>query len=570
MKAKFKYLFILFFTGLVCFTFIACEDDDDNGNPRLFKPTDLSLNTQYDGFVAKWKVSFGAEGYQLEASLTEDFEEIDAIMNTDAQTLTTTFKKMKENVRYYVRLKGTRTDSNLDSKYIYGQVTTGTASSIFYPVNVDSISFSSALLTWRDVVDADHLGILNTSGENTVEVNQPVSQADNKAKKIRVSNLEHGASYKVTLYKGDESFGYTMFTVPARPTDMITLSVADKDNLQNILDNAAEGATILFAGTAPFDYSNKDITISKSVTLMGEPGVAKPKLYIKNLLIGGRSAGASINIGEVKLERLELSGYKLSGTSELTSSEPNACAVTCDFSQTKEVTLNKLTVNDCVIRNFANSFLELNDKLKTAGTKARFGEINVNRVLVYDMGRDKMSYPSFISITNKNDKNGFCKKYVIRNSTFHHLLRGIIEARVFTTIDGYSNPDVLVESCTFDVIGIKPEPGNLWYGTNTEITKSVFDFKATDVVTDIKVTINNCIWGEMTNEKISNQFFQGVTGTMNNSYMLAGSKAIISGGTLFMNAISGSADELFPKRASGIYEVGSTGAVKEVGDPRWK
>ena len=568
MKTNYKYFGLLIIAGLLMF-FAGC-DDDTLDEPRLFKPTNLSLSTEYNGFTASWKKTAGADGYKIEISVSSDFETIDAFIETDNNTLKAKFSDLLENQHYYVRLCGTRTDETLNSKYILGEITTNAAYSIFYPVNQDSISFSSVFLTWRDRVIADRIHVLKTSAGDTEAFDVPVNSDVLKNKQIKISGLTAGADYKVQLYNGKENFGYTVFSLPAIPENMITITPEEKGNLQNILNNAPEGATILFSGTGIFDYSTTDIIISKSVNLIGEPGTPKPLLYVKSFLIGGISQASSINVDNVSFTRLELSGYRLSGGVEFVEIEPNATTVSCDFRQTHEVNIGKIAVEDCIIRNYANSFIELNDKLKDAGTKARIGEINVNKALVYDMGRNKTNYPSFISITNKDDKNGHCRRYIIRNSTFHHLLRGIIEARVFGTIDGYINPEITIESCTFDKMGMKHVPTGEWWGANTEAAKNVFDCKVSDVTADIRVNITNCVWGELAVDKLSTSFVQGVTNNVVSSYMLTSTKNVINSGTTFFEGISVSVDELFPNRATNDYTIGVSGAVKNAGDPRWR
>lgn len=568
MKTTYKYisLFLISFSVLL---WQGCKEDEI-GEPRLFKPTDLSLSVKYNGFSATWKKTAGAEGYKIEASADESFETVDAVIKTDKETLKAEFTNLLENQHYYVRLCGTRTDSTLNSKYIYGEATTEAAYSIFFPVNQDSISFSGAVLTWRDKVAADKIHVEKTSGSEPEEFDVPVSQESVQNKRIRISNLKDGASYKVTLYNGEESYGYTVFSLPAIPEGMITITPAEKDNLQNILSDAPDGATILFRGNEPFDYSSKDIIISKSVSLMGEPGMPKPRLYMKNILIGGIAPATSVSIGDVSFIRIEFSGYKLAGGSvELMDSQPNEMLLSCHFTQTPEVNISKIIVEDCIIRNYTNSFIELNEKLKAAGSKARISEINVNKAIVYDMGRNKTNYPSFISITNKNDKNGYCRKYVIRNSTFHHLLRGIIEARVFGTIDGYIDPEITIESCTFDKMGMKHISGTEWWGTDNNAAKNVFDCKVSDITANIIVNITNCVWGELSIDKLSDKFVQGVTTNIVGSYMLSSSAQAISSGTLLFEKVSATPNELFPKRDVYDYSIGVSGNISNAGDPRW-
>ena len=142
-------------------------------------------------------------------------------------------------------------------------------------------------------------------------------------------------------------------------------------------------------------------------------------------------------------------------------------------------------------------------------------------------------------------------------------------ADVIAAASGYVDPEITVESCTFDRIGLKHIKDGEWWGTNTEAVKNVFDTKTSDVVSNIRVQVTNCIWGELSTDWLSDKFVQGMTSNIVGSYMLSSSKKQISSGTTFFETVSATADELFPRRAEGDYSVGLSGNVASAGDPRW-
>jgi hypothetical protein len=565
-------IFILLLAAFISLFAVGCEDREESDTPRLFKPTNLSLKVSYNNVSASWKSTYGAEGYEIEASVSATFETVDAVIQTNAATLSTQFKGLKEKQLYYFRLRGTMNDPQYDSKYIYAQATTQEAYYIFYPVDPDSVSYSSIVLKLREKPAADKLTIFNTSNEEIPSVDRPVTSGEIATQRIKIEGLKAGTSYKAILYNGVDSVGYMVFSIPALPEKTVFINNDNKDNLQSLLDNAEEGSTLLFDGEV-FDFSTTDIILSKTVTLMGEPGVPKPKLYVKNLLIGGRSAAPSVTVGKITLLRIEFSGYQLSGSMEQTSVEPNRYLLSCDFTQTPDVTIQQIEVQNCIIRNYGYSFLELNDKLKEnpSVNKAVINQITLSESVAFDLGRNNSGYASLISICNSTANNGYCEKYNIRNSTFHHLLRGLIEDRIYT-----SKPDinVLIDACTFDYIGKKdPAISGLWYGTNTEAKKSVFDFttaSGTDKVA--RVSISKSVFGEMFSEKISS-FTAGLasTASTNEAYMLAASKTVLALIT-YPASINATIDQLFPFRANDKYTLGEDIdiAVKNAGDPRWK
>ncbi|MBQ9339239.1 MAG: DUF4957 domain-containing protein [Paludibacteraceae bacterium] len=555
------------FLVYIAIFFSGCRESLAPEQPRLFKPTDFSVATNYDGFTAKWKGSVGADGYQLDASLDAAFATIDTTITTAANELNTTFVGLQENSHYFLRLRAIKNDTTLCSKYLYAEGTTSAAYSIFYPVNHDSLSFTTALLTWRSDVKADRIAVTDNDSYNA-EV--PLTDNAIQTRRIRIENLEPGKTYRAEMMEGTLSHGHTSFVMPRLPDNLIRISADNASDLSSIIDAAPEGASILFEqGT--YDYSSIEIVIPKSITLMGEPGLKRPVIYAKSLLLGGKVAANEISISTFTLQHLELSGYQLSGTIEQHELEPNRKLISCTMGLTRNVNIGTLTIEDCIVRNYTNSVIELVENLSGSPSfRARIDQISINNCICFDLGRNRNNYPSVISITNKNDKNGYCRRYSITNSTFHHLARGIIEARVFNTIDGYANPEINISNCTFDRLGYKHINDGEWWGTNTEAVKNVFDCKATDVTTDITVMLTSSIFGEMHTDLLSEKFVQGVNTNAIGTFMLSESKKQISSGTTLIDAIPHTADQLFPNRNDGNYMIGENGAWEQAGDPRWR
>lgn len=552
---------------LVSCLLTACKDKAAPEQPRLFKPTDFSVTTNYDGFHASWKASIGAEGYQIDVAETQDFAAIDTVVRTAADQLSVTFIGLKENQHYYLRLRATKSDSTLCSKYLYAEGTTAAAYSIFFPVNQDSLSFTTALLTWRSSVKADRI-VITDEDQTTAEV--ALTTEVLKARRIRITDLQPGKHYTADMRLGDESHGRTSFVMPTLPDNLIRIRPEEAATLPAVIDAAPEGASILFEHGV-FNCSSLEIVIPKSLTLMGEPGLKRPVVYVKSLLLGGKQQAPQLTINTCTLRHIEFSGYHLNGSAEQHDVEPNRKLVSCAMGLTPNVNVGTLLIEDCIVRNYTNSVVEMVENLSANKSyRARFEEIRINNCVCFDLGRNNNNYPSVISITNKNDKNGYCRRYTITHSTFHHLARGIIEARVFESIDGYVNPTMNITNCTFDRMGYKHIADGEWWGTNTEAVKNVFDCKATGVTTDITVELTGCIFGEMHTDLLSDKFVQGVSTNPIQTFMLASTKKVISTGTTLLEAIPCSADQLFPCRDQGDYTIGEEGAWTIAGDPRWR
>lgn len=565
-KNYFIYL-LLAILGLAIFPFVVTScNEDELETPRLFKPKSLKAEPYYDGFTATWTGTEGAQGYRLEIAKDEEFATIDRVIDTDGKTRTVTLTDLEESQLYYLRLCGTMEDESLNSKYIYTEVTTDIAYSIFLPVEEEDMSFRTAKLKWRESVEADKIKIEHTSGTSEERV-QILTEQDIVSQSILITGLSEGESYKVTLCNGEESLGVMRFTMPVKPEGTITVDASNAASLQTLIDEAPAGATIMLTGETVYDYSQQYIYLKKNITLTGEPGVARPVLYVKGILLSGDTPAMTLD--NITLQRIEFSGMVWDGENENMVDEPAAQLVGVDMKDISELSVTNLIIKDCIIRNFANSFVELISGTSTS-KKVRIGTLEIDNIQAYDLGRNKTGYASFISITSKG--NAFCRKYVIRNSTFHHLMRGLIEARVSTAIDGYTNPSIVIENCTFDEVGNnRPMIEGSWMGTNNDMTKPLLDFKASGVTASIKPEINGCIFGEMYAVKLANKFVQGVSLVVDNSYMLAASKSKFSGDSTVKSLLDlgGTADGIFLNRDSYHYQISPDAGVSNIGDPRW-
>lgn len=555
---------------LVIFPFmmVGC-DEDELDSPRLFKPKSLTVESYYDGLIATWVGTEGAKGYRLEIASDEAFTTPEKVVDTDGKTRTATLTGLKENQLYYLRLCATTGDESLNSKYIYAEITTGIAYSIFLPVEADNLTFRTARLEWRESVKADRIKIEHTSGTSEVR-EQMINEEDITSQSVLIIGLSEGQSYKVTLYDGENPLGVMRFTIPVKPEGTITIDASNASSLQTLIDNAPEGGTMMFTGEATYDYSQEYIYIKKNITLVGEPGVARPTLYVKGILLAGDTPSTAIE--NITLQRIDFSGMAWTGQEENITDEPATQLIGVDLKNTSELSVANLKVSDCMIRNFASSFIELISGVTSSSKKVRIQALEIDNIQAYDLGRNKTGYASFLSITNKKECNAYCRKYTIRNSTFHHLMRGFIEARVFDIIDNYTNPTIVIENCTFDSYGNSlPVIEESWLGTNAEMTKPFFDFKASGITATIKPEITRCVFGEMFAVRLSNKFVQGASLVVDNSYMLTVSKDKYSGDSTVkpLLDLGGTADGLFPDRNGYNYRISSDAGINNVGDPEW-
>ena len=179
---------------------------------------------------------------------------------------------------------------------------------VFLPVNEENMTFRTAKLEWRndeEADEADKITIVHTSGTSATQ-ELPLTEEIRAARSILVTGLSAGESYEATMYAGEESLGKLAFTMPAKPEGTITIDDTNAASLQTLIVAAPAGATVMFTGETTYDYSGEYIYIRRNITFMGEPGMDRPILYMKGILLANDAASTSIE--SIVLQRIEFSG----------------------------------------------------------------------------------------------------------------------------------------------------------------------------------------------------------------------------------------------------------------------
>lgn len=123
-------LTIFFFTVILL---ISCKDSDDDihsGEIRLFTPENLIVSVKRDGLILKWDKSPKADFYEIDLAQDKSFEPSELTRLVRGDSVTTAFENLEEETKYYIRIKGI-SKQYLDSKYYYGEATTGKMASYF-------------------------------------------------------------------------------------------------------------------------------------------------------------------------------------------------------------------------------------------------------------------------------------------------------------------------------------------------------------------------------------------------------------------------------------------------------
>lgn len=568
MKATYRKLLTLAAALLTAAGFIACQDDQSQewNDPRLFLPTDLVNFKQDNGLVVRWGISYGAAGYRVDLSEDAEFAEIAATQDipaSDGKNYEAVFTGLEEETLYYIRLYALADNEALNSKYLYSEGTTGLMRSVFNEVGYADMTYTSAALSWTEDLGAREI-LLTATGE--ADIHRVLSDEEIREMQAVVTDLKAGVKYKASFYINGELASYVWFTMPQLPEGAIL--VTNEDDLKTVIEEAPEGAIVLLTAGQTYDYSSETIDLTKAVTVKAAPGGAKPRLYLKSFILGGTTETSS-SMPLVRIEGLEVSGLIPSGGQEDLSVQPNDAMFSFDVKNTaRDIAVGRLEIADCIIRNYAKGCLASIDYGFHADARIRFDTILADNLLVYDLGRDVDNVNSFLHLCGRTDANDiYCANFIIRNSTFHHLYHGLIEARCWTGIkDQVAAPTAEVTNCTFDYMGLMAD--GVWTGTKKGGQRYLFEFLG--YADKAEITLSHTIVGEVrtNNSNIRPTAFNNATLTCTATFK--------STDTAFDSKFTATATNLssgqtFPKRAE--YDFTPTTDYANFfgnGDPRWQ
>lgn len=568
MKATYRKLLTLAAALLTAAGFIACQDDQSQewNDPRLFLPTDLVNFKQDNGLVVRWGISYGAAGYRVDLSEDAEFAEIAATQDipaSDGKNYEAVFTGLEEETLYYIRLCALADNEALNSKYLYSEGTTGLMRSVFNEVGYADMTYTSAALSWTEDLGAREI-LLTATGE--ADIHRVLSDEEIREMQAVVTDLKAGVKYKASFYVNGELASYVWFTMPQLPEGAIL--VTNEDDLKTVIEEAPEGAIVLLTAGQTYDYSSETIDLTKAVTVKAAPGGAKPRLYLKSFILGGTTKTSS-SMPLVRIEGLEVSGLIPSGGQEDLSVQPNDAMFSFDVKNTaRDIAVGRLEIADCIIRNYAKGCLASIDYGFHADARIRFDTILADNLLVYDLGRDVDNVNSFLHLCGRTDANDiYCANFIIRNSTFHHLYHGLIEARCWTGIkDQVAAPTAEVTNCTFDYMGLMAD--GVWTGTKKGGQRYLFEFLG--YADKAEITLSHTIVGEVrtNNSNIRPTAFNNATLTCTATFK--------STDTAFDSKFTATATNLssgqtFPKRAE--YDFTPTTDYANFfgnGDPRWQ
>lgn len=229
------------------------------------------------------------------------------------------------------------------------------------------------------------------------------------------------------------------------------------DDLFATIENAEDGTEIIVKSGSHKAAHNTINIIDKSLTIRGEEGTPKPKVYIKSISVSGTDIS-------LILEGIEFSGAtydSLTGVEDTVAlTGEYVVNLTTDFTSGTDI-----IIRDCTVRNFERSVIR--------GDRADnyVNNILVDDCIIFDL-RGGGSYGPF-RLKSKITFDDF----TIQNSTFHHIQGTLIDCKDMVSFPA----NILVKNCTF----------YKWGGVISD--KYLFEITAND---QANMMIRSCILGK--------------------------------------------------------------------------
>ncbi len=197
------------------------------------------------------------------------------------------------------------------------------------------------------------------------------------------------------------------------------------DNLIQIVSSAADGETIILKPGIHVANSNNIVISNKSLTIKGEEGGEKPKVYLQEIDVTGTDV-------DLYLEGIDFSGADVDSLTGVENLEdlPGDYLVNLTADHTSS---NVISIKNCIVRNLNRSVLR--------GDRAEYtvDSIIVDDCIIHDLrgGGDYGPFRTKSRIT--------FNAFIIKNSTFYEILNKLIDCQDIIPYD----MDIRVENCTF-------------------------------------------------------------------------------------------------------------------------
>lgn len=327
----FKKISYILGIGALSLQVTACSDPGDELTSvefdRLFTPTSFEVKVQNKvDFRLLWECRSHAESFTVQLFANDaamNFEGTPTLEYTDVKESPYIIKGLDSETTYAVRIKAV--GNGKESHWATASAATA-AEQIFEAVSDDNITGKSVTLHWPAGSAVTTIEITGGKTESYT-----LSAAEKAAGEATISGLEYETAYTFTIMNGSKARGTVKVTtmpnyIPAYPGD----------DLQALIDNAAEGETVMLlpakdGSTSDFIYLGEDsepttleLTISKGVAvkcLGTKPVKARIKFVLngtnsfttENIFFTGVSSDALVKLtnctGTITMNKIEATGY---------------------------------------------------------------------------------------------------------------------------------------------------------------------------------------------------------------------------------------------------------------------
>lgn len=421
--------------------FASCEDemfDDPSGEMKMFTPLSLEVANLENSAEISWDPALFTsdinETYTAEVSedsLFTNTEEIILSKETDSTGVVFYSDEVAVRKKYFVRVKTNSETESLASNWsestsfrivgtqylqkIYGPDVQDTQVSVKWEVIEGVTSFELQEYTQEEEEEAVLIG-----DPMSYDISAEEASQGNKI----ITGLEPNTKYYIDLYKGNTSVGYGSFKT--KETTEFTLIISEGDNIQEIVNNAADGAVI---GVNPgnYDATENFVLQGKSITLQGTSNnPSDTKISFKEFQLNDTGAG-------ITLKNLELDGatnganYLINLTS--TDSEP------ADF--------ENVHIENCEVYGVGTSAFRCNRGPTGGYTMDTF---SINYSIFHDFNISNYAFLHLEELIFENVS--------LTNSTFYEISDLFMRYRKdFSDPAPSQTPTITIENCTINSIG---------------------------------------------------------------------------------------------------------------------
>jgi len=422
-----KLFYILCLAGATLSLTTACSDQDSEITSvqysRFFSPTTVEARVVDNVNVRlTWKAVTGADSYEVSlvknAVQNEEEEvnendvvevegtEVKNLKGITMDDLPLVISGLEGKTKYTALVRATGT-SNADSKWSGKEFKTGTEQ-CFQAVDAADITANSIKLTWAEATP--EFQVINVQPG---DMEYTLTDEDRAAHCATITGLTGETEYTFTAYRNGEQCG--MITATTAIDLGNATAVYPEDNLKDVINNAAEGATLaLFPGKYQITGETGELSkiiIDKSISIKAARAADRPVInaciHIMN--------GASLTMSQIILDGTGTDGSQA-------------------FEWKDAVSYGAFVIEDCEIKNYTKGFYYFN----VAGTVPN---VKINNCLIHDItcaGGDmfdsRKGTINMLELTNSTIYNSATGRDLFRDNNSSNPITIICENNTFYNV----------------------------------------------------------------------------------------------------------------------------------------